>query len=326
MQFKKIIYIISIIIVLFFSILIYLIVNPIFPVKKTNIEIPVNRDRLFEDVKELTSINPPRNYTNLSSLNSVAEYIYYEFKKLNCRVKEQKYIADGYEYRNIVASFGPEDGERIIVGAHYDVIEEVPGADDNASAVAGMLEIARLIDELKPELKYRIDFAAYTLEEPPYFRTKYMGSAVHAKSLADANVKVKLMINLESIGYYSNENHSQHYPIFFLKWLYPHKANYIMIAGNLGHGKTVSEMKKYMKEASDIDVHSINAPRIIPGIDFSDHLNFWNRGYEALMITDTAFYRNPNYHRASDIIETLNFDKMAEVVKGVYWTIVNLQK
>lgn len=292
--------------------------------KKANIEIPVNKERLFEDVKKLTSVNPPRNYANLSSLNSTADYISGEFKKLNCKVEEQKYTADGKEYKNIIASFGPEEGERIIVGAHYDVIEEVSGADDNASAVAGMLEIARLIDELKPELKHRIDFAAYTLEEPPYFRTKYMGSAVHAKSLSDANAKVKLMINLESIGFYLDEENSQNYPIFFLKWFYPNKANYIMIAGNLGHGKSVSEMKKFMKEASDIDVYSINAPRFIPGIDFSDHLNFWDRGYEALMITDTAFYRNPNYHRASDKIETLNFDKMAEVVKGVYWTVVNL--
>lgn len=324
MWFKKITYLIILTIVLSLFVLLYFITNPIFPVKKVNIEIPVNNDRLYTDVKELTSVNPPRNFTNLSSLNSTAEYIHGEFRKLNCRVEEQKYTADGNEYKNIIASFGPEDGERIIVGAHYDVYENYPGADDNASAVAGMLEVARLIDELKPELKHRIDFVAYTLEEPPYFRTKYMGSAVHAKSLADANVKVKLMINLESIGYYSDEEHSQKYPIFFLKWFYPDKANYIMITGNLGHGKTVSEMKKYMKESSDIDVYSINAPRFLPGIDFSDHLNYWNKGYEALMITDTAFYRNSNYHRASDTIETLNFDKMAEVVKGVYWTVVNL--
>ena len=277
MQFKKIISYIAFILIISFFVLIYLIVNPIFPVKKANIEIPVNKDRLYTDVKELTSVNPPRNYANLSSLNSAADYISDEFKKLNCRVEEQKYTADGNEYKNIIASFGPEDGERIIVGAHYDVYENFSGADDNASAVAGMLEIARLIDELKPKLKHRIDFAAYTLEEPPYFRTKYMGSAVHAKSLADANVKVKLMINLESIGYYSDEEHSQSYPIFFLKWFYPEKANYIMIAGNLGHGKIVSDVKKYMMEASDIDVYSINAPRFLPGIDFSDHLNFWNK-------------------------------------------------
>ena len=324
MLLKKITYLIILTIVLSFFVLLYFITNPIFPVKKANIEIPVNKDRLYADVKKLASVNPPRNYANLSSLNSAADYISGEFKKLNCRVEEQKYTADGYEYRNIIASFGPEDGERIIVGAHYDVCEDQPGADDNASAVAGMLEIARLIDELKPELKNRIDFVAYTLEEPPYFRTKYMGSAVHAKSLADANVKVKLMISLEMIGFFSDEEHSQKFPVFFLKWFYPDKANYIMLVGKLGNGNITSDVKKYMMEASDIDVHSINAPRFLPGIDFSDHLNFWNRSYEALMITDTAFYRNPNYHRASDTIETLNFDRMSEVVKGVYWTVVNL--
>jgi Zn-dependent M28 family amino/carboxypeptidase len=321
--FKKT-YLIILIIVLSFFVTLYFITNPIFPVKKVNIEISVNKNRLYEDVKKLTSVNPPRNYANLSSLNYVAEYISDEFKKLGCRVEEQNYIADEYEYQNIIASFGPEYGERIIVGAHYDVCENQPGADDNASAVAGMLEIARLIDELKPELKYRIDFVAYTLEEPPYFKTKYMGSAVHAKSLADANVKVKLMISLEMIGFFSDEEHSQKFPVFFLKWFYPDKANYITLVGKLGSGNITSDVKKHMMEASDIDIHSINAPRFLPGIDFSDHLNYWNYSFEALMITDTAFYRNPNYHRISDTIETLNFDKMAEVVKGVYWTVVTL--
>ncbi|MBL7129032.1 MAG: M28 family peptidase [Ignavibacteria bacterium] len=285
---------------------------------------PVSKERLYADVEKLTSVNPPRNHANLSSLNTVADYIFDEFKKLNCKVEFQNYTANGYEYKNVQTSFGPETKERIIVGAHYDVCGNQPGADDNASAVAGMLEIARLISELKPELKYRVDFAAYTLEEPPYFRTKYMGSAVHAKSLKKAGSKVKIMICLEMIGYFSEEEHSQKYPIFFMKWFYPDTANYILLIAKVGQSKIVNEVKKIMKEGSDIDVQSANVPRFIPGIDFSDHLNYWNENYEAIMVTDTAFYRNPNYHSASDTIDTLDFDKIAEVVKGIYWVVVNL--
>ena len=137
-------------------------------------KILISKYRLYIDVEKLTSVDPPRNHTNLSSLNAVADYISDEFSKLDCKVEFQKYTANGYEYKNVLALFGPETGKRIIVGAHYDVCGYQPGADDNASAVAGMLETARLINELKPELKHRIDFAAYTLEEPPYFRTLHV--------------------------------------------------------------------------------------------------------------------------------------------------------
>jgi Zn-dependent M28 family amino/carboxypeptidase len=286
--------------------------------------IPVNRERLYADVEKLTSVTSPRNHANLSSLNTIADYISDEFKKLDCKAEFQNYTANGYEYKNVLTSFGPKTGERIIVGAHYDVCGNQPGADDNASAVAGMLEVARLINELKPELKHRVDFAAYTLEEPPYFRTKYMGSAVHAKSLSKAGVKVKVMICLEMIGYFSEKEHSQKYPLFFMKWFYPDKANYISLVGKVGQCKIVNEVKKFMKQASDMDVQTANVPRFIPGIDFSDHLNYWNENYKAIMVTDTAFYRNPNYHSSTDTIDTLDFDKMAEVVNGIYWAVVNL--
>ena len=132
------------------------------------------------------------------------------------------------------------------------------------------------------------------------------------------------MICLEMIGCFSEEEHSQKYPIFFMKWFYPDKANYISLVSKVEQGKIVNEVKNYMKESSNIDVQSANVPRFIPGIDFSDHLSYWNKNYEAIMVTDTAFYRNPNYHSASDTIDTLDFDKMAELVKGIYWAVVNL--
>ncbi|MEW6087167.1 MAG: M28 family peptidase [bacterium] len=287
-------------------------------------DIPVKKERLYSDVKEITSTKPARNYENIESLNKAAGYIYDQFQKLSGNVEIQKYKAGDKEYKNIICSFGPMDSERIIIGAHYDVCGEQPGADDNASGVAGLLEIARLINELKPDMKNRIDLVAYSLEEPPFFRTEFMGSSVHAKSLVDLKVKVKVMISLEMLGYFSEKPKSQQYPVFFLKWFYPDKANFIAVVGKYGQGKIIKKIKKYMIQGSNIDVQSLSAPSSLPGIDFSDHLNYWRYGYKAVMITDTSFYRNPNYHFTTDTIETLDFDKMTEVVRGVYWAVVNI--
>ena len=286
--------------------------------------IPVNKNRLYADVEFLTHLSPPRNAFNLSSLNKSAEYIYREFEKIAPRVNYQTFKVGQQEYKNIVLSLGPENGERIVVGAHYDVCGDQPGADDNASGVAGLLEIARLVHEQKPNLKYRIDFVAFALEEPPYFKTDEMGSAVHAKSLAAAGVKLRGMVCLEMIGYYSEEKDSQDYPVAALKAIYPNKGNFISVVGNMGQGSLVKHLKKYMQAGSQIGVESLTAPSSVPGVDFSDHLNYWRYDYPAVMITNTAFFRNPNYHLNSDTIDTLDFDKMAEVVKGVYWAVVHL--
>lgn len=309
--------------ILVFASVVLMITNPVLAVGGEKVKVPVHKDSLYAHVKALVNTPEPRNSDNIGSLNAAAEYIHARMAGAGGRVEEQKYMADGKEFRNIICSFGPEDGERIIVGAHYDVCEEQPGADDNASGVAGLLEIARLLGKEK-ELTYRIDLVAYTLEEPPYFRSENMGSAVHAKYLHDNGIRVKAMISLEMIGYFSEEPGSQEYPLGILKWFYPDKANYIAVVGKIGQGRIVRKVKKGMKRGSAIDVRSINAPASVPGIDFSDHLNYWRYGYDALMITDTSFYRNKNYHQKSDTIDTLDFGKMAEVVKGAYTAIVSL--
>ena len=213
--------------------------------------------------------------------------------------------------------------QRLVVGAHYDVYGENPGADDNASGTAGLLELARLLKSQNPDLKYRVDLVAYTLEEPPFFRTEFMGSAVHAKSLFDAGIKVKGMISMDMIGYFSDAPKSQDYPLGLLKLFYPAVGNYIAVVGNLGNVGMVRKVKKEMKKAAALKVRSINAPASLPGIDFSDHRNYWKYDFDAVMITNTAFYRNKNYHEPTDTPETLNYEKMAEVVKGIYGAVVN---
>jgi hypothetical protein len=320
----RILFIVLAVLVVISLLTLYMVTNPLFfPAAPIDMQIPVDHLRLIEDVKTLTSLQPARNSSHPVSLNKAAAYIEEQFKKLDCRVHIQPYNADGIEYKNIIASFGPKEGERVVVGAHYDVCGNQPGADDNASAVAGLLELGRLLHQLKPQLRHRIDLAAYSLEEPPYFNTRWMGSAVHAKSLKKERVKIKCMICLEMIGYFSDQPKSQHFPIPLLKLFYPTTANYIVVVGKLWSRGPVKKIKGAMLQAASIDVRSINAPAVLPGITWSDHKNFWKKGYDAVMITDTSFYRNPHYHRVTDTIDTLDFEKMAEVVKGVYWAMIS---
>jgi Zn-dependent M28 family amino/carboxypeptidase len=229
---------------------------------------------------------------------------------------------NNFDYHNVIASFGPEKGERIIVGAHYDTAGALPGADDNASGVAALIELAHLLN--KTTLARRVDLVAYTLEEPPYFRTEYMGSAVHVKMLQKQNVQVRMMMALEMIGYFSDEPGSQYYPLPFMNWYYPTKGNYVAVVGNFFKGSDVRQLKQAMQGASDLPVYSINAPGFLPGVDLSDHYNFWQAGYNAVMITNTAFYRNREYHSPFDTEDRLDYIRMGKVVQSVYAAILQL--
>jgi len=283
--------------------------------------IDAQASRLKADVIKLTNLSKPRSAAHPEAMNEAVAYIASEWNALGFEVEYQAYTVNGIEYKNVLTSIGPKDAERIVIGAHYDVCGNQPGADDNASGVAGLLELARLYQQNAPKLNYRIDFVAYALEEPPNFRTENMGSAVHARSLKEAGVKVKQMICLEMIGYFSDAEDSQDYPVGLLKWFYPTKGNYIAVIGKLGQIGATEKFKKDMRKGTTLPVVSLSAPKFIPGVDFSDHLNYWKHGFKALMITDTAFYRNKNYHKGTDRPETLNYEKMAEVVKGVYWSL-----
>ncbi len=281
--------------------------------------VSVDPGTLRKDVLHLVNAFAPRDAAHPENLRRCADYINKRFKESGARVSEQVFRADNKIYVNVIASFGPETGERLIVGAHYDTAGPLPGADDNTSGVVGLLTLAHWLGKAK--LTYPIDLIAYTLEEPPYFRTPFMGSAQHAALLKQNNIPVKLMISLEMIAYFSDAPNSQTYPIRALSWLYPSTGNFIAVVGKIGEGAIVQKVKSGLRASTKIPVHSVNAPRFIPGIDFSDHQNYWNHGYPAIMITDTANFRNPNYHTASDTPDTLNYEKMAEVLRGVYYVI-----
>lgn len=272
-------------------------------------------ENLEKSVKKLSEDLVPRNAEHPENLDVVASWIHNCFEPFAERVEYQPFSTGNMTVRNIRAFFGPESSERIVIGAHYDVAGPFPGADDNASGVAGLIELGRLLAD--EELPLSVELVSYPLEEPPFFYTKKMGSYVHAFSLKEEKVKVRAMIALEMIGYFSDEPNSQRYPLFLLRPFYPSRGNFIAVVGNLFQRSVVRTVRNSMRNASPLPVESINAPKLLPGVAFSDHLNYWKAGYQAAMITDTAFYRNPNYHTAFDLPETLDYDRMAQVVTGV---------
>ena len=256
-----------------------------------------------------------RNIFAYEKLTKAADYITDQFEKYGYKVEFQTYEVDGKPVKNIIATkLGTKKPkEQIIVGAHYDTCAN-PGADDNASAVAGLLELSRLMAGQPTDRT--IKFIAFVNEEPPFFKTKDMGSLVYAKQAKANGDNIKAVIILEMIGYYSNEPDSQKYPPFF-GMFYPDKGNFIAVVGNFASKPLVQKITKSFKQSSSFPIESIATFAFIPGIDWSDHWSFWQQGYPAVMITDTGFYRNPNYHKQSDTYETLNYKSMAEVVAGL---------
>ncbi len=283
----------------------------------------VNKTRIKNDLLTITQAPKSRNYQNIETLNEVANYINTELVKVCDTATFQPFSVNGNTYKNVIGSIGIQHKERIIIGAHYDVCGNQQGADDNASGVAGLLELARLLS--KEKLNYRIDFVAYTLEEPPFFRTQQMGSFIHANYLHVNNIPVKGMICLEMIGYYNDKKGSQNYPIPEMILKYGDIANFITVVQNEQSGEFGNQMELLMKKQSLIKTIAFKGSHLVNGIDFSDHLNYWNFGYPAVMLTNTSFYRNKNYHTKNDTIETLDFNKMSAVIEQLYVTIKQLK-
>ncbi len=302
----------------------YLVQPLVFAVARTDSGVSVDPSRLETHVRALSQKFGPRDVEHPQYLDKCAAYIRGELARAGGRVSEQPFDRDGRGYRNIVASFGPESAEIVVVGAHYDSAGPRPGADDNASGVAGLIELAELLG--RSELGARVELVAYTLEEPPVFRSSMMGSAVHARSLAESGTSVRAMICLEMIGYFSDAPNSQRYPIGALGVFYPSTGNFISVVGRVGGGGLVRTVKRAMTASSPLPVYSINAPSFVPGIDFSDHLNYWKEGFPAVMVSDTSFYRNGNYHTVDDTADTLDYQRMAQVVVGVHAAVVELAK
>lgn len=269
-------------------------------------------------VQHLSGAIGIRSYRDLRQLNETADYIEREMKANGCSVSRQPVAFDGRTYYNVIGEIkgtNPDKKEILIVGAHYDTASMTPGADDNASGVAGLLELARLTGKGPAERTIR--FAAFTLEEPPVFGTVNMGSYFYARQVKEEGVKVHGMIALEMIGYFCEEKGCQHYPAG-VGWLFPDKGNFISFVGDLSSRSFTLQVRKSFPKTSRLPVETLNTFSSIIGVDFSDHRNFWKFGFKAFMITDTAFYRNRNYHQPEDTWEKLDYRKMSELVAGLY--------
>jgi hypothetical protein len=288
-------------------------------------KIPSNKaeiKRVKSDLTKITKTGSYRYYLNKDALDSSAAYIYAELQKVCDTVYYQEFKAENRVYKNVIGSIGIDKAERLIIGAHYDVCGEQEGADDNASGVAGILELARLLSKEKPG--FRIDFVAYSLEEPPFYGTKEMGSYVHAKSLFDQQIEIKGMICLEMIGYFNDKPNSQDYPVGILSWFYGNKGDYITVVQKPNNGRFGLKVKELMIKQDLLPTKSFIGPKKLPGIDFSDHRNYWKFGYNAVMITNTAFYRNKNYHETTDTMETLDLNRICKVIDEVCFCVMNL--
>jgi Peptidase family M28 len=217
-------------------------------------------------------------------------------------VEEQRYLANSESFRNLIVHLGPQTQDRVVIGAHYDVRGPYPGADDNASGTAALLELARVLRGA--QLAIGVDLAFYSNEE-----YGLLGSAAHAESARG----VRAMVSLEMLGCFDQ---TQQFPFAALRLLYPSRGDYIVVVGRLQDVPLVRAVKSALL-ANGAAARSIDAPELIPGIADSDHSSYWRNGVRAAMVTDTAWYRNPRYHTAHDTPDTLDYGRMARIVDGM---------
>lgn len=299
-----------------------LLTQPVLPAAKLTDAFKFEWRLLSQHVYAISDILSPRSWQHKEKLELTAGYIAEEWRLAGIETEQQVFETGQGEYKNVFSAYGPDTEEVIVVGAHFDAEGTNPGADDNASGVAGLIELGKSLKGA--ELKTRVLLVGFTLEEPPHFGTEEMGSWFFARALASSNKKVKAMISLEMIGYYSDEPGSQEYPSPLMRLFYPGEGNFIAVAANFKNIPLTRRVKRSLNSASAVPAYSINAPAALEGIDFSDHRNFWAEGYPAVMITDTAFYRNKAYHTAEDKPERLDYKRMAEVMSGVRQAVIDL--
>jgi hypothetical protein len=270
--------------------------------------------RLQSHVNFLTTVVSPRSADRPENLDRAASFIASAFASAGARVSEEAFRARGRSYRNVIGEFGVASGPVTIVGAHYDAFAstgDLPGADDNASGTAALIELARLLGRSGPAERVRL--VAFTTEEPPFFASGEMGSAVDAALLAQTHTPVAAMICLEMIGYYRGD---QTYDPPVLRLFYPGKGSFIAVTGGWADRKLVRRVKSAIDGAKGVAAFAFIGPHKL--IDASDQRNYWSHGYTAVMVTDTAYLRNPNYHTIRDTADTLDYEKMARVVDGIY--------
>jgi hypothetical protein len=261
---------------------------------------------LESSVRQLAENIGPRHGGQPHGLAKSADWIQAQLK--GYPVSRQAYTVGSQTFENIIAE-RPGGAEIVIVGAHYDTVEPTPGADDNASGVAILLELAKRYTKGKRTVR----FVAFTNEEPGHFQTDSMGSLIYARACREKNEAVSAMLSLETLGYYKDEKGTQNYP-FPLGLAYPDRGNFV---ANPSSRALLHRCVRSFREHAPFPSEGACLPERIPGVGWSDHWSFWQAGFPAVMVTDTAPFRNPHYHRPSDLPDTLDYERMARVTLGL---------
>jgi Zn-dependent M28 family amino/carboxypeptidase len=282
------------------------------------VEIRVDPQQLRRNLQAIVGERSP--FSGQRHLAEVESFIEKELASYGLAVESDTFSYRGKNFRNIVGRLSAQRGASLIIlGAHFDSVEGTPGADDNASGLAVLLEAARLLSRAR--LRSELLFCAFNLEE-----LNMIGSTYFAKKLKAAEVKVDAMISLEMIGYTDARPGNQKYPIG-LSWLYPDRGDFIGVIGNWNSSSLLRRFTRQMRQVPGLPVETLSVPGnggLVPAVRLSDHSPFWDLGYPALMVTDTSFFRNPHYHGPRDTLDTLNLDFMAKVCAGVIRGVLGL--
>ena len=288
------------------------------------IDIQETKQRLQDHLHTLTVTIGERSVRVPANLKKTAAYIVSFYRGLGLAADKQTYSYLELPVDNIVAeiSFSAHPKHRFMIGAHYDSVSGTVGADDNASAVAVQLEVARHLAEQAGThtLDLAVKFVSFALEEPPVYGTRHMGSRVYAKMAHTQKEKIDGMICLEMVGYTCHEPGCQDYPFPLMFMDYPKEGNFIGIVNNFKSRDFARRLVEQFQKNNQLPVVKLTVPfngRVMPAVRLSDHASFWDQGFRAVMVTDSAFFRNPYYHTPADTMDKLNFEYMAELVESL---------
>jgi len=291
-------------------------------VGKTEAHSAMNRDeiraRLSGHLEYLSVKLGERSSYRPANLKAAEDYVYQNLLEMGYQPRRQTFIYQREEVSNVIAGDRDPKGYYLL-GAHFDTVAGTPGADDNASGVAVLLEVARLARALS--LPRPWTFVGFTCEEPPAYFTPYMGSRVYAKEARKRGEKILGMLCLEMVGYYSQEPGSQSLPLGLKLMGYPTTGNFIGLVSDLGSRSLLARLEAALKSGCGLPAVTLAVPLaghlLLPEVRLSDHANFWDEGYPAVMVTDTAFMRNPHYHGPGDVIANLDLEAMTELTLGL---------
>jgi hypothetical protein len=292
------------------------------------------REELRADVQKLAGEIGERNMWHYAQLNAAADFIEESFSHAGLHPRRDSYHMRGQACHNIeaeipgslqgVTASQPSHLPIIVIGAHYDSVFGSPGANDNGTGVAATLALARRFATANP--KHTLRFVAFVNEEPPYFLSGEMGSLVYARRCKERGDKISAMISLETIGYFSDALHSQTYPSPGLGVFYPKVGNFIGFVSNIQSRALLRRVVALFRKHAKIPSEGATLPAFIPGVSWSDQWSFWQNGYRAIMVTDTAPFRYPYYHSSNDTPDKLDYDRFTLVVSGIEQVIQELAK